>query len=201
MLRTEEHPTRRSLIESARTLIQVHGLDKVTVDMVLTESKTSKGSLYHHFKDFDELIDSAQIRTFSRYVNEGISFLERALDSASTAGELKANLFAVVDLGGDPQRSEHRIARARIVGTVGRSLRFSQALAVEQERLRRRGEELIEQAQSKGWLNSGLSAQALSSFIIGFTFGRVLDDVCHERVDSAGWNEIVHLFIDRVVMP
>ncbi|MFM1752223.1 MAG: hypothetical protein RL119_1185 [Actinomycetota bacterium] len=200
MIRADIHPTKRALLESARELIEIHGVDNLTVDMVLTNSKVSKGSLYHHFEDFDSLIHEVQLRKFSEFVEEGINFLEQAFGMATNAEQFRANLHAMAALAQDSARRPGRIERARIFGTSGTSLSFTQALANEQERLRQRGEELIAEAQSRGWVNSSLSARALSSFILGFTFGRVLDDVCETHVNSDEWNEVVRQFLDRVLL-
>lgn len=200
VLHQAEHPTKASLVECTRRLVSRLGVDAVTVEMVLTESGVSKGSLYHHFKDFDALIETVQVRSFSEFVDEGINFLEAALGSATSRDELRANLYAVIPLAHDPARAPHRIDRARIVGSSGHSLAFSQGLAREQERLRRCGEQLIAEAQAKGWINRSLSPRALSSFVLGFTFGRVLDDVCQEHVRAEDWNDVVHQFMDRVLL-
>lgn len=199
VLQQAEHPTKSTLVECTGRLISRLGVDAVTVEMVLTESGVSKGSLYHHFKDFDALIETVQVRSFSEFVDEGINFLEAALGSAASRDELRANLHAVIPLAHDPERAPHRIDRARIIGSSGHSLGFTQGLAREQERLRRRGEQLIAEAQAKGWVNRSLSPQALASFILGFTFGRVLDDVCQEHVPAGDWNDVVRQFMDRVL--
>jgi len=199
VLQQAEHPTKATLVECARRLITRVGVDALTVEMVLAESGVSKGSLYHHFKDFDALIETVQVRCFSEFVDEGISFLEAALGSASSREELRANVAAVVPLAHDPTRAPHRIDRARILGSFGHRVGFSQALSREQQRLRTRGEQLIAEAQSKGWVNRSLSPRAMASFILGFTFGRVLDDVCEEHVSAEDWNEVVRQFMDSVL--
>ncbi|MFM7871298.1 MAG: TetR/AcrR family transcriptional regulator, partial [Actinomycetota bacterium] len=115
VLQQSEHPTKVTLVECTRNLVSRLGVDAVTVEMVLTDSGVSKGSLYHHFKDFDALIETVQVRSFSEFVDEGISFLEAALGSATSRDELRANLHAVIPLAHDPARAPHRIDRARIV--------------------------------------------------------------------------------------
>lgn len=200
MIRADIHPTKRALLESARALIEIHGVDNLTVDMVLVHSKVSKGSLYHHFEDFDSLIHEVQLRKFSEFVEEGINFLEQAFGMASNAEQLRANLHAISALANSRARGPMRIERARIFGMSGTNLSFNHALAKEQERLRQRGEDLVAEAQSRGWVNTSLSARALSSFILGFTFGRVLDDVCETHVNSDEWNEVVRQFLDRVLL-
>ena len=200
MLRAEIHPTKRALLESALTIIETHGVDNVTVEMVLRDSEVSKGSLYHHFKDFDSLLAVVQLHKYSEFVDEAIRFFEQAFNKAFGPEEFKTNLFSVMALGHDPAGAPRRIQRARVVGSWGSNPDFTQGLAREQERLRQRGQDLIAAAQMKGWVNSSLSARALSSFIVGFTFGRVLDDVCADHADPTEWNAVVREFLDRVLL-
>ena len=53
------HPTKSSLIHCAADLLDKYRFDEITVEMVLDRSGVSKGSLYHHFEDLDELMDIA----------------------------------------------------------------------------------------------------------------------------------------------
>lgn len=200
MLNTQEHATRKILVEGTQSLIATHGVDRVTVEMVLAETKVSKGSLYHHFKDFDHLINTVQMRNYSAFVDEAISMLGQAFGSARSAEELRNNLFAVIPMAHDPARASGRIDRARVIGSSVSNVEFARVLAQEQERLRGRGEELMARAQAQGWVNMSLSPRALVSFIMSFTFGRVLDDVCDERVHAEDWNDVVRQFMDGVLL-
>ena len=57
------HPTKSKLVETATRLLKTHKPSEISVDLVLSESKISKGSLYHHFADLDELIETALLTT------------------------------------------------------------------------------------------------------------------------------------------
>jgi len=57
--------------------------DKVHIDEVILESGISKGSLYHHFQDFSDLIEAALIRRFSIHVDRNIEMIERLLVNSS----------------------------------------------------------------------------------------------------------------------
>ena len=66
------HPTKRHLIETATALIEEHGAQGFTVEQLLEMSHISKGSLYHHFHDFSDVIEQAQVARFSRYVDQDV---------------------------------------------------------------------------------------------------------------------------------
>ena len=65
------HPTKSKLVETATRLLKTHKPSEISVDLVLSESKISKGSLYHHFADLDELIglsDSIKVLLRGKFV-------------------------------------------------------------------------------------------------------------------------------------
>jgi len=57
---TDLRPTTAALLEPAIGLLDERAADEVTVDLVLSTSRVSKGSLYHHCRDFHDLLDQAQ---------------------------------------------------------------------------------------------------------------------------------------------
>jgi AcrR family transcriptional regulator len=79
---TSLHPTKTKLIETAVSLIDEFGPIGFTVDALLERSSISKGSLYHHFVDFSDVIEQAQVIRFSRYIDEDIKALFEMLSSA-----------------------------------------------------------------------------------------------------------------------
>jgi CDGSH-type Zn-finger protein len=67
------HPTKEELIKYCRWFCWILlTLDEITSENVLDISGISRGSLYHHFEDFSELLELAQVRRFASYVNKSI---------------------------------------------------------------------------------------------------------------------------------
>ena len=71
------------MLETAVSLIDEFGPIGFTVDALLDRSGISKGSLYHHFVDFSDVIEQAQVIRFSRYIDEDIKALFEMLSSTS----------------------------------------------------------------------------------------------------------------------
>ncbi|MFZ9750906.1 MAG: TetR/AcrR family transcriptional regulator, partial [Candidatus Nanopelagicales bacterium] len=61
---TPPHPTRQKLIETTVSLLDTLRPAEITVEMILQQSGISKGSLYHHFEDVEELFEAAEISRF-----------------------------------------------------------------------------------------------------------------------------------------
>ena len=53
------HPTKQLLIKTALELMETKLPTEIAVDEILTNSGISKGSLYHHFEDLAELLETA----------------------------------------------------------------------------------------------------------------------------------------------
>lgn len=51
--------TRTRIVECARILFNRHGFDNVTIDMVMSEAKLTRGGFYNHFKSKEELFAAA----------------------------------------------------------------------------------------------------------------------------------------------
>lgn len=75
-----DHPTKVALLATAISLLDEQSPESITVGDVLTESGISSGSLYHHFGDLDNLIESAMVVRFARGVDWSIDVLRNALD-------------------------------------------------------------------------------------------------------------------------
>ena len=58
------HPTRLKLIETVLTLRHSQTYEDITVEQVLDVSGISRGSLYHHFHDFTDVLEESVVRTY-----------------------------------------------------------------------------------------------------------------------------------------
>ena len=75
-VRQSEHPTRALLIDTSTRLIEQFGPTGFTVEMLLQESGISKGSLYHHFRDFTDVLEESMVSTYLKSVEEDLAVLE-----------------------------------------------------------------------------------------------------------------------------
>ena len=76
------HPTKEKLIQTFLDLSKTNSWHDITSDMVLETSGITKGSLYHHFDDFGELIETVRVRRFSQWVDESIISLTNHLSAS-----------------------------------------------------------------------------------------------------------------------
>lgn len=189
------HPTKQLLLDTAISLIDEFGPQGFTVDTLLAISKISKGSLYHHFEDFHDVIEQAQVARFARFVDEDIRVLTSLLSSATSRGELGQRFADVVLASATPDRAEARADRASIVGLSRHSKKFADALAIEQQRLTDSLADVAREMQERGWISPDVDVVALATFVQAYSLGVVLNDVTEKPISVDRWAT----FISRVL--
>lgn len=172
--------------------------DKVHIDEVLLESGISKGSLYHHFNDFSELIEAALIRRFSILVDASIGMIEKVVHESKNKEVFLDGIRLVTRATQDPTLSANRFERARALGMAGSNLRFRSALAVEQDRLTSALEDLFRESQHRGWLSPQFNPRAAAVLIQAYTLGQVINDVSDAKYNNDDWIALIDLILDQV---
>ena len=195
MAKGVEHATHRALIDSGVELAKEFGMYGFTVEQLLTKSGISKGSLYHHFEDFVDLVECVQVRIFAEYVELDISAIQRALDAATDRDKFVNLISLITRTALQPQRSTSRIQRARIISATQGRERFATRIGHEQKLLNDQMKRVISVGQERGWIPPHFDAQALALFVQGYAFGLILNDVTEERVGA----EEMAVVIDSVI--
>jgi AcrR family transcriptional regulator len=190
-----EHATHRALIDSGVELAKEFGMYGFTVEQLLTKSGISKGSLYHHFEDFVDLVECVQVRIFTEYVELDISAIQRALDAATDRAKFVNLISLITRTALQPQRSTSRIQRARIISATQGRERFATRIGHEQKLLNDQMKRVISVGQERGWIPPHFDAHALALFVQGYAFGLILNDVTEERVGA----EEMAVVIDSVI--
>jgi hypothetical protein len=193
--KTVEHPTHRALIDCGVELAKEFGMYGFTVEQLLTTSGISKGSLYHHFEDFVDLVECVQVRIFTEYVELDISAIQRALDAATDREKFTQLISAITRTALQPQRAISRIQRARIISATQGRERFAARIGHEQKLLNDQMTRVIRVGQERGWVSPHFDAQALALFVQGYAFGLILNDVAEDHVEP----EELIVIIDSVI--
>ena len=185
------HPTKQLLLDTAISLIDEFGAQGFTVDNLLDASGISKGSLYHHFEDFNDIIEQAQVARFSRFVDDDVKMLTGLLRSARSRDELGQRFSDIIAAASGPERSRGRVDRASIVGMSRHSKKFADGLAVEQQRLTDALADVAREMQERDWIRRDLDVYALATFVQAYSLGLVLNDVTEKPISNQQWSAFV----------
>ena len=200
MPRTVEHATHRALIDCGVELAKEFGMYGYTVEQLLTKSGISKGSLYHHFEDFVDLVECVQVRIFTEYVELDIAAIQRALDAATDRQKFFELISLITRTAVQPQRTESRLQRARIISATEGRERFAARIGEEQKLLNDQMTQVISIGQERGWIVPYLDAHALAIFVQGYAFGLLLNDVAAEKIVSEDWVAVIEMIMGNALL-
>jgi AcrR family transcriptional regulator len=192
------HPTKAKLIEATSKLLKSVDRAHLTSDMILEESGISKGSLYHHFEDLEELIEAALIQRYARWVDASIEIMTQILTTGNSSEEIYKQL---VEITKNTQSDEYlavRQNRIDVLSRAGSSKRFAKLLGEEQQRLTDALTDLIREAQERGFYRKEIDARAIAVLIQAYTIGKIVDDFNENKVDPEAWVNLINTIIRTV---
>jgi len=192
------HPTKAKLIEATSKLLKTVDRAHLTSDMILEESGISKGSLYHHFEDLEELIEAALIQRYARWVDASIEIMTQILTTGNSSEEIYKQL---VEITKNTQSDEYlavRQNRIDVLSRAGSSKRFAKLLGEEQQRLTDALTDLIREAQERGFYRKEIDARAIAVLIQAYTIGKIVDDFNENKVDPEAWVNLINTIIRTV---
>lgn len=192
------HPTRERLIDTMVRLLDQRGAEHISVDDVLATSGVSKGSLYHHFEDYGDLVEVALIRRFVARGETSVLAMAEAINGASSREEMLESLVELTRGTNSPDLAPVRLERIRAIGMTGANPRFAARLALEQKQLTDAFTDVVREAQHKGFIGSTFSPEVIAVFIQAYTFGRVLDEISEDHVDTSEWNALITSVISHL---
>ena len=194
------HPTRKLIVEATAGLMKKKGVTALHIDDVLEATDLTRGAVYHHFENVDDLIEQALLATYSEGVDLNISFIRNILATAKTISEFHTGVLqANVLYSENRQLREVRKLRAHALAVATPGSGLAKGLESEQKRLTDEYVAVITEAQSKGWVRKDLEPQALAIFIQAYSFGVIIDDVSGEHLDAVSWRRIIESFFEHCV--
>ncbi len=195
------HPTKEFLIETVMTLLQSKEADQITSEEVLAFAGISRGSLYHHFADFPELIEVAKIRRFGTFVDRTIETLQTIATTSGTREEMITKFREIATLKETDEMRALRMHRITVISRAIHNPRMADALGLEQERLTTSIANLYREIVAKGWGNSELEPRTVAVMIQSCTVGKIIDDITPNHMNNENWSEAVNLVLETVIFP
>ena len=96
MAKKDPRNTRRKIVTTAWKLFYEQGYDSTTVDQIISESGTSKGSFYHYFNGKDALLSSLSSLFDDKY-EELMKEIDPEMNSFDKLMYLNRELFAMIE--------------------------------------------------------------------------------------------------------
>ena len=191
------HPTKRLLLQTAVNLLKEKKPSEISSDEVLEISGVSKGSMYHHFHDLQELVEAAQIARYSMWIDMSIEQIAAAMKSIKTPQDLYNVLKVVTETTQSMQRKDARVERASTLAAAHNNPRMAMQMGAETKRLTEALRDLTVEAQNKGAFRPDIDAKAAAVFIQAYTLGKIVDDFTDEPLGDERWNSFILKMLDN----
>jgi len=194
----ELHPTGIELVLTVNRLLDSKRSDQISTDEVLTESGISKGSLYHHFDDLQDLVETTLIYRYAKWIDLSIKRMSELLNTAKTAEDLKKSLFEITYATQKDSLKDMRVERARIFAEAQNNSRLSEKLVQETERMTTSIEDLIREVIDRKLFKSNLDARTVAIFIQAYTLGLIVNDYTQDKVSYENWSALINRIIAEI---
>jgi AcrR family transcriptional regulator len=193
------HPTKRALVQTVLDELKTKKALDLTSELILEKSGISKGSLYHHFEDFDDLIETAQVYRYAAYVDQSIHLLTKVFQISKSRDEMVAELKKVTRFTQSPDLMPQRMDRATSISLANANPRMMKKLHAQPDRLNEAIIDIFREARDRGWINKEIDLHAGAIFIQAYTLGVIINDVSGTKVNANAWEELIDLFLEKVI--
>ena len=193
------HPTKRALVVTVLEFLKNTKPSDLTSEAVLAKSGISKGSLYHHFEDFDDLIETAEVIKYAAYVDQSIHLLTKVFQTAKNRDDMVTELKKVTRFTQSPDLIPQRMDRATAISLANSNPRMMKKMNIEQDRLNEAIIDIFREARERGWISKEIDIHAGAIFIQAYTLGIVINDVSGKKVEPEAWNELIDMFLEKII--
>jgi AcrR family transcriptional regulator len=188
------------MIEVAATVLKSVGMAGFRVDDVLEVTGLTRGALYHHFDNVDDLVESALLAVYVEGLGANIALVESLTASATTAAEFRAGVLSANEAyASNAALRGVRTLRAHALGATAAGSPMATALAHAQQRLTDAYVAVITEAQRRGWARAELDPESLAVFIQAYSFGAIVNDVSERRISPEAWARVIDEFFEHTV--
>ena len=197
---TTFHPTKRLLVETVVGMLGSKKPNEILADEVLEISGVSKGSMYHHFEDLQELVETAQIYRYSKWIDASIDFLTNYVAKAQTQDQLRNALRILTEQTQADERKDARAERAQALAACLQNPRMAKQMGAETQRLTDAIADITEEVKNKGLFRADVNAKALATFIQAYTLGKLVNDYNPTGVAEGEWNDFIMNIVEHTFM-
>ena len=187
---TDISDTRTRILEAAMSVIEDTGEGALRVQKIAESVGVREPSVYHFFKNREELVEAAHIERYRRSHLEMVRPFQAGAALADNAEDFQRIVKKILSLVYSAEREDIRSTRMSVLGAAQTSPKIAEAIREINFEISSRLAEVFATAQEKNWIRKEVDPLAAAYWINGQILGRVMAEMDKERVDLDKWNQI-----------
>jgi AcrR family transcriptional regulator len=187
---TDISDTRTRILEAAMSVIEDTGEGALRVQKIAESVGVREPSVYHFFKNREELVEAAHIERYRRSHLEMVRPFQAGAALADNAEDFRRIVKKILSLVYSAEREDIRSTRMSVLGAAQTSPKIAEAIRQINFEVFSKVAEVFATAQEKNWIRKEVDPLAAAYWINGQILGRVMAEMDKERVDLDKWNQI-----------
>lgn len=183
------HPTAQKLVDTVITMLETIPYTKIKSEIVLMRSGISRGPLYHHFQDFNDLISAAHTQIYRGTADAFTRELYQGVNSANNAAEaLTAFMNCLKTLAETDSTSQRRVLLGVLHDAMSSPELRDEIVAI-QEAVNNRWIKIHQLCKSRGWSSDKSEGRVVAIIMEAALFGSNLDDFSSDGKEREHWEQ------------
>lgn len=197
--RVNGQATIKRLLKYSAAEIKRNGVANYDLDDVLRRSKTSKGSLYHHFGSKNGLIAATQSHTISADIGRANESLRAFIEAAKSKDEMLAILDFAIQHGITPDSAQIRSRRIQALAFAQHNKKLALEIKNDQINASKYLAGTLQIAQDRGYFSPSVSCLGFAFWIQGAVFGHLLVEISDDTSLAEEWTSTMRRALDTFV--
>ena len=172
------------------SVIEDTGEGTLRVQKIAESVGVREPSVYHFFKNREELVEAAHIERYRRSHLEMVRPFQAGAALADNAEDFRRIVKKILSLVYSAEREDIRSTRMSVLGAAQTSPKIAEAIREINFEISSRLAEVFLTAQKKNWIRKEVDPLAAAYWINGQILGRVMAEMDKDRVDLDKWNQI-----------
>ena len=187
---TDLADTRTRILEAAMSVIEDTGEGALRVQKIAESVGVREPSVYHFFKNREELVEAAHVERYRRSHLEMVQPFQAGAALSDSAEDFRRIVKKILSLVYAVEREHIRSTRMSVMGAAQSSPTIAEAIRQINFDIHSRIADVLATAQEKNWICKEVDPLAAAYWINGQILGRVMAEMDKDRVDLDQWNYV-----------
>ncbi len=187
---TDLADTRTRILEAAMSVIEDTGEGALRVQKIAESVGVREPSVYHFFKNREELVEAAHVERYRRSHLEMVQPFQAGAALSDSAEDFRRIVKKILSLVYAVEREHIRSTRMSVMGAAQSSPTIAEAIRQINFDIHSRIADVLATAQEKNWVRKEVDPLAAAYWINGQILGRVMAEMDKDRVDLDKWNDV-----------